>query len=279
MKISTDDVKELAQQIYFDYKITNKSIDVLKEYLMPIAEKLKADTSNTLEDLNKKIEILLPEELAMHAINEGKKGWRGRKSIFKGLDFSGSMQVVLYKQQVIEYLAAEIIELAGNLTAGKKTITPKLVEKAINDDRELAVLKSSEKVSRKGSRRVSKKASRKGSRRVSKKASRKGSRRVSKKATRKGSRRVSKKASRKGSRRVSKKASRKGSRRVSKKASRKGSRRVSKKASRKVSRKGSRQRSNKPKSMTVVELRKLCKQKGISGYSGKKKAELLKMCK
>lgn len=215
------------------------------------------------------VRMILPGEIAKHAVSEGAKAVtkyassmgqkRGEKPAGKkrhnpisatvraGLQFSVgrvarmmkkwmvakrySKAAAVYAAAVVEYLCAEILELAGNSTRDNKKvrIRNRDIMLAVSMDGELMhlfkhvvipqggvmpgihpfILPKKQRVQENGVWVHRKKSSKKSSKKRSKKSSKKGSKKSSKKSSKKGSKKGKKASKKRSSKKSSKKASKK----------------------------------------------------------------------
>lgn len=130
------------------------------QHLMEMNKK----TTLTSREVQTAVRLTLPGEIAKHAVAEGTKAvskycmnTKGRKSEKAGLQFSVSFFRAMLKAKlrtrvgatspvylaaVLEYISAEVLELAGNAAKDNRNrrITPRHVLLAIRSDQELDTL-------------------------------------------------------------------------------------------------------------------------------------------
>ena len=281
----------VLKHVHPDLDLTEDAEDLVIEYLIPLESEFNtkiAAGSSSLNKLKAVVKKMLPAELAGYAQSEGEKYYNSHDQLLFKIEFAGTGQAGRYANAVLEYIAAEILELAGNeaMDKNQETITSAHIMTAIDKDPEL---KKYVKKSLELYKSLPKKTrARKAPRKVLRKGSRKASRKVSRKAPRKVSRKASRKASRKGSRKVSRKATGFAAMTVvdlkkeAKKRKLVGYSKLKKADLVKLlksGKKGSVKKISRKKSdMTVVQLRALCKKNGIKGYSKLNKVQLLKKC-
>ena len=151
--------------------INNYAIHLIKssnEIIHPInykTKKIKNLGKKTIDsrDIESAVRLIIPGQVANHAVSEGNKALdkfadstNGYPSKRAGLQFSiartdnlirkyienktrVSQKAAVYLAAVLEYLTAEIVELAGNAAMDnkKKTISTIFIKLAINNDEEL----------------------------------------------------------------------------------------------------------------------------------------------
>ncbi len=159
-KILNSYIKGVQKQIFADMQMSDTAKDYVRELLTPLA-KMYNDllrSNADIDDLVVATVRTLPGELAKHAIAEGTKYCceiHQFKEQFK-LRLDGDRRLHCYVNAVLEYMAAELIELGGNVTHDEKkvTITSEHIKKAIAEDEELR--KYVNKVKRKSLKAVTK---------------------------------------------------------------------------------------------------------------------------
>jgi len=173
-------VYKVLKQVHPDTGISSKAMGIMNSFVNDIFERIASEASR-LAKYNKRstvssreiqtaVRLLLPGELAKHAVSEGtkavtkytssKRDLSKTRSSRAGLQFPvGRVHRLLrkgnyaervgagapvYLAAVLEYLCAEILELAGNAARdNKKTrIIPRHLQLAVRNDEELNKLLS-----------------------------------------------------------------------------------------------------------------------------------------
>nr|7WLP_A Chain A, Histone H2B type 1-O,Histone H2A type 1-D [Homo sapiens] len=166
-------VYKVLKQVHPDTGISSKAMGIMNSFVNDIFERIAGEASRlahynkrstiTSREIQTAVRLLLPGELAKHAVSEGTKAVTKYTSSKKaktrssraGLQFPvGRVHRLLrkgnyservgagapvYLAAVLEYLTAEILELAGNAARdNKKTrIIPRHLQLAIRNDEEL----------------------------------------------------------------------------------------------------------------------------------------------
>nr|8UQ8_A Chain A, E3 ubiquitin-protein ligase RNF168,Ubiquitin-conjugating enzyme E2 D3,Histone H2B type 2-E,Histone H2A type 1-B/E [Homo sapiens]8UQ8_a Chain a, E3 ubiquitin-protein ligase RNF168,Ubiquitin-conjugating enzyme E2 D3,Histone H2B type 2-E,Histone H2A type 1-B/E [Homo sapiens] len=166
-------VYKVLKQVHPDTGISSKAMGIMNSFVNDIFERIAGEASRlahynkrstiTSREIQTAVRLLLPGELAKHAVSEGTKAVTKYTSSAKaktrssraGLQFPvGRVHRLLrkgnyservgagapvYLAAVLEYLTAEILELAGNAARdNKKTrIIPRHLQLAIRNDEEL----------------------------------------------------------------------------------------------------------------------------------------------
>eukprot|EP00011_Vannellida_sp_DIVA3-517-6-12_P006214 CAMPEP_0114623256 /NCGR_PEP_ID=MMETSP0168-20121206/10153_1 /TAXON_ID=95228 ORGANISM="Vannella sp., Strain DIVA3 517/6/12" /NCGR_SAMPLE_ID=MMETSP0168 /ASSEMBLY_ACC=CAM_ASM_000044 /LENGTH=230 /DNA_ID=CAMNT_0001834485 /DNA_START=8 /DNA_END=700 /DNA_ORIENTATION=+ len=164
-------IYKVLKQVHPDTGISRKGMQVIDDFCWDMFNKL-SEQAYVLAELNKKstvtarevqtaVRLVLPGELSKHARSEGTKAVTkfesaggGSQSSRAGLQFpAGRLKTAMKKKlrcrlgkaapvylgAVIEYLTAEVLELAGNASRDNKRvrITPRHIFLAIYNDEEL----------------------------------------------------------------------------------------------------------------------------------------------
>jgi histone H2A len=170
-------IYKVLKQVHPDTGISKKAMAIMNSFIHDMADRLQKEAVNIVEAVTKKksitsreiqtaVRLVLPGELAKHAVSEGTKavtkflsgndGGEGRtsKSFRAGLQFpvgffhrylqeKTKLRVgkgaPIYLAAVLEYLTAEILELAGNASRDNKRvrIIPRHIMLAVRNDEEL----------------------------------------------------------------------------------------------------------------------------------------------
>merc|ERR1711862_18823 len=170
-------IYKVLKQVHPDTGISKKAMVVMDSFvhdmLIKISEEARelvltsGKTTITAREIQTSVRLILPGELAKHAVSEGTKavtkfssamedgpGPRMTQLVKAGLQFPvGRVRRILkertknrmgagapiYLAAVLEYLSAEILELAGNASRDNKKvrIIPRHIQLAIRNDEEL----------------------------------------------------------------------------------------------------------------------------------------------
>ena len=133
---------------YVSTKILTKAYFLTKHNLGANGKYIVEDPSEiTDEEISFATVFILPGELAKHAVSEGKKGVKTQKILKKDTliipsDMSCSDDGLKFLKGVLEYLAAELLELGGNAARDnrKKTLDVRHLTLAVYNDEELSKL-------------------------------------------------------------------------------------------------------------------------------------------
>lgn len=164
-------IYKVLKQVHPDTGISNKAMAVMNDFVkdtfnrvagevLTLCEVSKRGTA-TSREIQTAVRLLLPGELAKHAVSEGTKavckfnsGGGGSRSMRAGLQFPvGRVHRLLkeklrmrvgagapvYLAAVLEYLTAEVLELAGNASRDNRRtrIIPRHIQLAVRNDEEL----------------------------------------------------------------------------------------------------------------------------------------------
>lgn len=175
-------IYKVLKQVHPDTGISSRAMAIMNGFVNDIFERLASEASHVLKQ-NKKstlgsreiqtaTRLMLPGELSKHAVSEGTKAvtkynsfkatkpGKVSRSLRAGLQFPvgrihrrlrkghyaarAGAAAPVYTAAVIEYLVAEILELAGNASRDnkKQRIVPRHITLAVRNDEELNKLLS-----------------------------------------------------------------------------------------------------------------------------------------
>jgi histone H2B len=160
-------IKKLVYQVHYDLRIKSISVDIINDMIKHLCEEIIA-VANKLAQLGKRkrvgqkevksaLVLLIPGELVKHAISEATRSLVSephskllftsavvlkimKKNISSGFEIGKNG--VIYLTSALEYLTAEIIDVAGRVTikSNTKQIKPRDIMMGIEDDEELYLL-------------------------------------------------------------------------------------------------------------------------------------------
>jgi len=160
-------IYKVLKQVHPDIGISNKAMSIMNDFVKDMLNKIAA-TAGHLAEVNQRrtmtsreiqsaVRLELPGELAKHGVSEGTKAVTKHHydSASSGLQFPVptvrrhlkekhytnriSKTASVYLAAVLEYLAAEVLELAGNVARDNKKIriVPRHIYLAFYNDEEL----------------------------------------------------------------------------------------------------------------------------------------------
>jgi histone H2A len=174
-------IYKVLKQVHPQIGISNKAMSIMNSFVRDICDRMAREATRLAEKTKRKTmtsrdvqtatRLLLPMELAKHAVSEATKAVTkynsslankstGSRSKRAGLSFPvGRIHRILrdgafttrigggapvYLAAVLEYLSAEVLELAGNAAKeSKKTrISPRAIQFALRGDEELNAISS-----------------------------------------------------------------------------------------------------------------------------------------
>ena len=164
-------IYKVLKQVHPDVGISNKAMAVMNDLVVDLYVRVEREAVHLAEinnratlnsrEIQTAVRLVLPGELAKHAVSEGTKAVTkfsssagGSKSNRAGLQFPvGRIHTLLktrikqrvgagapvYLAAVMEYIAAEVLELGGNASRDNKRvrIIPRHISLAIRNDEEL----------------------------------------------------------------------------------------------------------------------------------------------
>lgn len=166
-------IYKVLKQVHPDVGVSSKAMLIMNSLVHDVYERLYSEATKlvkyngkatiTSRDIQTAVRFVLPGELAKHAVSEGSKAVtksaksdkKGSRTEIAGLQFpvgrvqrhmkkNGAIKRVapsssIYLAAVMEYIAAEVLELAGNAARDlkKKRVAPRHVLLAVRGDEEL----------------------------------------------------------------------------------------------------------------------------------------------
>lgn len=172
-------INKIIKQVHPDSGISGDAVSAMNNLILITIDKIAKVTNTVMMRSNKKtvssreiqtaVRLLFPKDLAKHAHQDGTKavikynssksdGSKGQRSARAGLIFPvtrtenifmsksiakrKSEDMTMYLTAVVEYLCAELLELAGTVALNnkKKRVTPRYIIIAIYNDDDLSAL-------------------------------------------------------------------------------------------------------------------------------------------
>lgn len=132
----TDKIITVGQQVHPDHSVHPTTVSYIQTLLTPYAEAIEPAA---LEGVVQWIPLAFPGELAKHAMSEMIKLRLRTATEFGKPDTDPEVETVA-KTAVIEYIVAELLELAGNVADDRTSsiILPWDVQRAISSDAEVS---------------------------------------------------------------------------------------------------------------------------------------------
>lgn len=139
--LTVDNIKRIGSQVQPDYDVHPTTIAYVQQLLKPYAAALEPAG---LDGIKQWIPLAFPAEVAKHAEEALTKAVDTKTAEFTG-DLTPEMQLaldVVAKETVIDYLVADLLEMAGKATRekGDHTMLPWDLKRGIAGDKELSTL-------------------------------------------------------------------------------------------------------------------------------------------